>query len=560
MHPTIAPLALSLLALALAAPALAGDIDAASKIDQVTVFPDAASVRRVAKIDLPSGETMLRFKDLPIALDPASLRVEGEGSGKITIGAVETQVTPGEDRPVENDPIDAKLAALRDEREGWQSTIDALQAKRAMIMRFSTSGPDKLGGDGKALDIGQWGSAWDAVAAGLAKVGDELRPALAKARDLDEQIKALQAERQRPPTALGPRRVATVTLNADSATAATIRLSYRVGGANWQPLYDAALSTGGDHTMTFSRRAALAQRTGEDWTDVALSVSTVRAAHATDAPVVAPQKIDFFEVLAQARGPVAAAAPMMDAKESARSNAMKAMKLSPMDSVTMPAMAADEGVAQVEANGWNAEFKVPGLISLPGNGAKKSFLLSRATMQPSVLIKIAPSLDETAYLEAHVTNADEAPILPGASTLHRDNSYIGEARLAFVAPGDSFDIGFGADDRVKVTRAPVNRKENEPTWYNQSKVETREFKTIVKNLHDFPIKARLVDRLPYSENAAILVDVLPATTPPTEKQVGDKRGVMSWSFDLAPGETKEIHLAYRMKWPADREVSFADTP
>ena len=231
-----------------------------------------------------------------------------------------------------------------------------------------------------------------------------------------------------------------------------------------------------------------------------------------------------------------------------------------MDSVTMPAMAADEGVAQVEANGWSAEFKVPGLVSLPGNGAKKSFLLSRATMQPSVLIKIAPSLDETAYLEAHVTNADEAPILPGASTLHRDDAYIGQAHIAFVAPGDSFDIGFGADDRIKVTRAPVNRKENEPTWYNQSKIETREFKTIVKNLHDFPIKARLVDRLPYSENAAILVDVLPATTPPTEKQVADKRGVMSWSFDLAPGETKEIHLAYRMKWPADREVSFADTP
>ena len=36
--------------------------------------------------------------------------------------------------------------------------------------------------------------------------------------------------------------------------------------------------------------------------------------------------------------------------------------------------------------------------------------------------------------------------------------------------------------------------------------------------------------------------------------VADKRGVMSWTFDLAPGESKDIRLAYRMKWPAEREV------
>jgi hypothetical protein len=29
---------------------------------------------------------------------------------------------------------------------------------------------------------------------------------------------------------------------------------------------------------------------------------------------------------------------------------------------------------------------------------------------------------------------------------------------------------------------------------------------------------------------------------------------MSWTYDLAPGEAKDIRLAYRMKWPAEREV------
>jgi uncharacterized protein (TIGR02231 family) len=170
-------------------------------------------------------------------------------------------------------------------------------------------------------------------------------------------------------------------------------------------------------------------------------------------------------------------------------------------------------------------------------------------------VKTAPGLDQTAYLEAHVTDDGDAPLLAGEVALHRDDMFIGRGRVGFVAPGDGVDLGFGADDKIKVTRAPVNRKENEPTWYNQAKIETREFKTTLKNLHDFPVKIQVIDQLPYSENTAITAELLPTTTAPTEKQVGDKRGVMSWTLDLQPGESKDVRLAYRLKWPADRDVT-----
>ena len=64
-----------------------------------------------------------------------------------------------------------------------------------------------------------------------------------------------------------------------------------------------------------------------------------------------------------------------------------------------------------------------------------------------------------------------------------------------------------------------------------------------------------------AESSGITVEVITAqTTPPTEKQVGDRRGVASWTFDLAPGAEKEIRLAYRIKWPGDRELSFEEQP
>jgi uncharacterized protein (TIGR02231 family) len=540
----------SLLALIASAPALAGDIEAHSAIDAVTVYPDAAIVTRVATLDLPAGDSTLAFKDLPLALDPASLRVAGMGEAKITIGAVDANVEPAAAKPAD-DALEAKLASLKDEREALRFKIEALKAKRDMILNYAKAPPGKSSADSKPIDVSQWGAAWDAVGDGLAKLGDDLRPAESKARALDEEIKGLEAERQRPSPATSPRRAASVALSAAAPTHATITLTYRIAGAGWVPAYDASLDTTGAKSVSLARRALLSQRTGEDWSNVALTVSTARVARLADAPEVRPVKIDFWQ-------PPVAYAPESTARAAGAPEPAAQIAAAPPPlqngRVAGKFVQAEETASEGESSAYSAEFKVPGQVSLAADGAQKSFLLARVDAPATILIKTAPGLDQAAYVETHLTNAGEAPLLAGEVALHRDDIFVGKAPVNFVAPGDSFNLGFGADDKVKVTRAAVNRKENEPTWYNQTKVETREFKTTIKNLHDFPVKVQVVDQLPYSENTAITTELLPQTTAPTEKQVGDKRGVMSWTLDLAPGESKDIRLGYRMKWPADRDI------
>jgi len=224
-----------------------------------------------------------------------------------------------------------------------------------------------------------------------------------------------------------------------------------------------------------------------------------------------------------------------------------------------PLAKAEEVQASVEASTFQASFNVPGRVTVPQD-AVKTFVLGKRGIAPTLIVKSAPVADETAYLEASFTNEDEAPLLPGEVAIHRDGAYVGKARLKLTATGDTVELGFGADDKVKVTRVPLRRRENEPTWIGQTKTDLREFKTTVKNLHAQPLRISIVDRLPFSENAAIQVEQLRETTPPTEKQVNDKRGVMGWTWDYAPGEQKEIRLAYRLKWPVEREVVFEPKP
>jgi len=84
---------------------------------------------------------------------------------------------------------------------------------------------------------------------------------------------------------------------------------------------------------------------------------------------------------------------------------------------------------------------------------------------------------------------------------------------------------------------------------------------VVKSLHSKPVKITVLERIPFSESSAITVETIAAlTTPPTEKQVGDRRGVSSWTFDLQPASEKEIKLTYRIKWPGDRELSYDQQP
>jgi uncharacterized protein (TIGR02231 family) len=541
--------------------ASASEIELPTRIDRVTVYPDGAVVTRLGKAELMQGASQIVLRGLPAAVDPASIRVEGKGSGALAIGAVDVRLTPGDARQGLDAVVEAKLKTLRDQKAMLDGQIGAIEAKRATIERFAQTGPDKLGPDGKALPISDWPAVFDAIGTALVKVNDELRGLRNKIADLTAEIESL--ERTRLPAGRGspPKRDVAIAVEAQAPLAAEFAVSYRVTGANWLPSYEARLATGSiaaKPEIVFIRRAELRQRTGEDWSEVTVTLSTTRSAGGTRAPDLAPVQVAFFEPpsVYESRPRLGLAPAPMDAaraKAEAEAQADTARR-------TAEPRPAQIQTAQLEAGAYQASFTVPGRVSVPQNGASKAVVLSQGTVSPTLSARVTPELEQKAYLEAVFNHEDEAPLLPGEVFLHRDGAYIGRGRLALVAPGDKVELGFGADDKLKVSRVPVRRRESEPSWVGQTRTDLREFRTVVKSLHAQPVNVTVTDRVPFSENAAITVEMLPQTTPPTEKQPGGKRGVSAWTFDLAPGAEKEIKLAYRIKWPGDRELNYEQQP
>jgi uncharacterized protein (TIGR02231 family) len=527
-----------------AMPARAANVDATSAVDTVTVYPDGASVTRVITFDLPAGDTTLVAKDFPLTLDPSSLRVEGEAEGKLTIGAIDAK-PPRAAPPVNQSEIDKRIEALKDERGNLQGAIAASEARRKFAERFAEASPAGIGEKGEARPIAEWRTAFAAVAEEVASADTAIRDAERKQRDIDREIERLESDRAiKPPSKLEVR----IDLAATAATKATLRVTYAVRNAHWTPLYDARLDTGAKDrkpALELVRRAEITQTTGEDWSNVALGVSTVRIARGGSAPDLNSLVVQY----PQPARPLAAGA----ASDMAKPRSVQGLMPAPAPDAF--AKRADEQQAAAEIGAFQATFRIPGRVSLSASEGTKSLRISTAMIAPDLVVRSAPVVDPTAFLEASFVQGEDAPLLPGSVAIYRDGAFVGRGKMAAASKDETVRLGFGADDKVKIERAVIKRNEGSAGLIvTTSKTDERTFKTTLRNGHDFPIKVAIEDQLPVSENEDIAVEMLPSTTPPTTTNVHDKRGVLEWAFEARPGEVKDVAFAWRLRWPKDKGV------
>jgi uncharacterized protein (TIGR02231 family) len=535
---------------ALTAPVWAADLPVASRIEAVTVFPDAAAVTRLAEARLPAGEHAIILRGLPAGIDPASIRVEAQADGPLAIGSADVRRAPAETEA--GDTSQRKLRELRAELAGTRGRIEAIEAQKRAVGDLTRIAAEAAAKGPAGFDVDRARAAWTAVGEATAAANAALQGETTRAAELDAEIRAIEAAIGRPRPGQQPLTDLAVAVEAGRDLTAKLTITYRVAGARWTPLYDAALDTSGAGPARLSlvRRASVTQRTGEDWSDVALTLSTTRVAGGSAAPEVMTQALGLRDpaVVFMEQRPRTLAAPAPAAR-------MEAAPGADLGAPREPEFArAAEREAVANAGAFSASFAAPGRVSITRDGASRTLRLSTHALDVPLTARVAPALDARAYLSATVAWADDVALLPGEVALTRDGVFVGRGRIGLVAGGDSFELGFGVDERIKVERAPVRRRDNDPSGSGASRIQISDHRTTITNLHRRPMRITVIDRIPVSENSAVTVEPLPSNTAPTERIVQDRRGVMAWTHDHQPGERREIRLGWRMRWPADREL------
>jgi uncharacterized protein (TIGR02231 family) len=548
--------AVLLVSTAFVTPALAVEINANSRIDAVTVYPQGAEIQRIAELTLEPGEHTLLFAGLPGEMQAETIRIEGDSPGKIEIGSVDSKLVsvPSTEIDAQRKQIERDIEALTDERAALEQSIADGEFQKRLLEQLATGSiaPSPKEGDARPVDAAQLGGVLDLVSIKLQTIGKVILDARVRQREIDRQVNDQSLKLGE----LAPREVTTmlvsVHVTVPMATSGNFKLRYRIGQAGWMPIYDARLASPGkgkaNARIELVRRAEVRQSTTESWDNVALTLSTARPTGATAAPDMLPQGVDAFD---EGRG-------RNFARDGASRGDARGLESTLEDEKLGAGLPAPRSVAQMEAEievaGFQALYGIQGRVSVDNTGTAKKVRIATDSIEAKLSARAVPKLDPNAYLTASFTVGGETPLLPGPITLYRDGVYMGQGGLPMLSPGEETKLGFGVDDLVKVKRVEVTRTKGEEGLITTSNVDTRAYDLTAKNLHDFPLEISVIDQMPYSTNEAVTVETLSGMTPPSQTNVERRRGVLAWNFDLEPKAEKVIKHGYKITWPRDMTV------
>ncbi len=145
---SLAGLALLLLLVAAPKVAPAAEVEAASEVESVVVFPDRARVTRAATVQLSKGNHDVILAGLPVWLDVSSLRIEGEGSAQVVLGAFDVRRGYGtEIRSARARQIADQIESLVDADKELADAADAARLEIEFVRQFSTKPTTQLGSE-----------------------------------------------------------------------------------------------------------------------------------------------------------------------------------------------------------------------------------------------------------------------------------------------------------------------------------------------------------------------------------------------------------------------------
>jgi uncharacterized protein (TIGR02231 family) len=544
--------------------AAADEITAESRVDAVTVFPSGAEVTRTVRLALPPGEHTVSFQDLPAEAVPASIRVDGKATADLSIQSVDSRrrYVPRADQEqlhAERKSIEADIERLRDQRGLIQGQEDAAQTQKTLLQNLAQMPARPPAPEGQSPGAPtDWTQLLALIAAGMTEAHRSALDAEVKKREIDRQIEELEKKL----AALAPARVeqtdVQVFVVAGAQLDADLTVRYQVRNAGWSPRYDARLATGTKTDMPvldLVRRADITQRTGEDWNNVALRLATTRPQANAAAPPLSTVIVEYEPE----RRPALAAAPPppvgLDGSGMTRRQAARAFEPQAAPAEALADLAIAEVGANVTTAPFHAEFAVPGRATIAPTGEPKRVLLQQDRIEPQLTVRTVPKLEAKAYLYAKLALPRTAPLPAGPVSLFRDGTFVGTGDLPSLSPGETHELGFGADDLVRVRHTIADEKRGETGLISSARTDSRNFRITVKNMHERAVQLVVQDQTPVSQNDDIKVELL-GPAQPALRDVDGKRGVIEFQSRLEPEEERLLEFGYRVIWPGSRSIIY----
>ncbi|KAI0791184.1 hypothetical protein C8Q75DRAFT_715913 [Abortiporus biennis] len=307
-----------------------------------------------------------------------------------------------------------------------------------------------------------------------------------------------------------------VVLDAEEDSSTTLQLTYLVSSAKWEPIYDLHASTADDaKTVKLAYRAVIIQRSGEDWNDSTLTLSTA-SAQQNDIPELGiykirqsrthpsihhPRKINVLHIPQVQNHPssftprpmmrqntMTPGTPIVTIEPSFRSSspeistisstAVHAASAEPISAYSEDSdrasdyeLAIDNGNTPlseeptvIRTTSLSASFLVRGTVNIPRDGAARTVLVAPSLLFDADVTRVTvPRLRGEVYLQSKIKNTSQYHLLAGALNIFLDDGYVSQASISDTPPGGLFNCTLGVDPLVSVIYEKSSKTRKDPS-------------------------------------------------------------------------------------------------
>jgi uncharacterized protein (TIGR02231 family) len=525
-----------LMALALNTNAQSTEKPVTSKLTEVKVFLSGAQLARTANAAVPAGTSTLVFTGLPQQLDPQSIQVTGKGG--YTILSVNHRMNYLTESPKkkEIEEIMARIKKLEKDHAFEKAMQDVWVNEEQLLGKNSS-----IGGQQNGLTAAQLTAVndyvrermkvtkanWLAQQEKLVAINEELQ----KQR---QQLQQLQAQAPRPTSEV------VVEISSAAEVNASFTLTCFVPNAGWIPAYDLRAKSVGQ-PIELLMKAQVTNNTGEDWSKVALSLSSGNPTLGGVMPTLYPWTLYMPR-------PVLRETTMSRAPAPARAYKDKA------DAETMSIMAEDMDARTTVSNTvayrtTTTEFVIEMPFTIPSDGKAHTVGVKSHSIPALYKHYATPKLDKDAFLYARTTGWEDLNLLPGEANVFFEGTFVGQSYLDLDMPRDTLDISLGRDKGVVVER--VKRKTtDQKAIVGGKRTVTIGWDLTVRNTKGTTVDLEVRDQYPLSPQSEIEVKL----EDKGGAVVDEQKGTLTWNFTLEPKATKKLGFSYTVKHPKEMPV------
>ena len=571
-------LVLAVVVIALATTAAFADAQTVSgAISKVTVYRGQALVTRTLNVDLPAGTSELIVTGLPAKIVPESLYAQTSGDIKV-LSVRFREIAVREDTREEVKQLDARIEDVKNKLKYAEREHKHFELQWEMFVKLK----DFTIAAAKS-DLNRGLLAFEPIESLTGLIEKKGLEYHKNFMELEDKIAQLKKElelltRKRKELDAGRSRTereAVLYVSNEARKKASIELSYLVNGANWNPQYNLRANPKKSNVL-IEYNAVVNQTSGENWSGVALSLSTAEPTMVSAPPILDPMLVSLSRPAQTQQAEQQRFVQIENLRQQLRSRKDN-IKKGIAANVDLNELAISNQGFVLQATGQQLKefqkqlavvarkegvsvtYNLPGKLSLPSRSDQQLVTIASVSAKADFTLIATPILTDYVYLQAELLNDSDTIFLPGQASVFRNGEFVGNSQLPLVTIGGKLTAGFGIDSQVQVTR---ELEEKKTRIQGGNRIDTYHYRIALSNYKNTEVELQLLDRLGYTEDSSIKIELV-KTEPELSKdseylRTARKKGILRWDMNLQPNTVDEgatiVKYSFTMEYDKNMRI------